>query len=69
MAPSSRIQLRKGQLHQYVEENRIGMNPLSTGQYPLEDIINGMRESSRVMGSRFELPAIGLVVEKGRRRK
>ena len=60
---------KQGQLHQYVEENRIGMNSLSAGQYPLEDIINGMRESSRVMGSRFELPTIGLVIEKGRRRK
>ena len=59
----------QGQLRQYVEENRIGMNPLSAGQYPLEDIISGMRESSRVMGSRFKLPRIGVVVEKGRRRK
>ena len=59
----------QGQLRQYVEENRIGMNPLSAGQYPLKDIISRMRESSRVMGSKFELPGIGLVVEKGHRRK
>lgn len=55
-----------GHMRRYVEENRIGLNPLRPGDYHVKDIINGMRESSMNMGSRYRLPGIGVVIEGGR---
>ncbi len=53
----------------YVEENRIGLNPLGVGDYKVDSLIDRMKESSKVMGSRYELPGIGIVIERGQRRK
>ena len=56
-------------LLEYVNDNRIGLNPLDRNDYYLQKIMEGMRDSAEVMGSRFQLPEIGLVIEKCRHRK
>ena len=53
-----------GGLQQYVEDNRIGLNPLDRHSYYLQRIMDAMKESAEVTGSRFELPGIGVVIEK-----
>jgi hypothetical protein len=58
-----------GQLRQYVEENRIGLNPLGANDYRFKEIVEGLRLSAKVMGCRYELPGVGLVIEPPRRRK
>jgi len=59
----------EGGLLQYVNENRIGANPLDRDDYSVRQILEGMTESAQVMGARFDLPGLGLVVERRRRRK
>ena len=56
-------------LLQYVNDNRIGANPMSRNDFFLKEIMEGMREFAEVMGSQFELPGIGLTIEQRRRRK
>lgn len=58
-----------GQMQAYVEGNRIGLNALRAGDYNVDKLIDGMRESSKIMGSRYELPGIGVVIERGRTRQ
>jgi hypothetical protein len=58
-----------GQLREYVVENRIGFDPLDANDYDLKEIVEGMKMSSKVMGCRYELPGIDLVIEPPRRRK
>lgn len=58
-----------GQLQRYVEDKQIGRNPLQAEDYNVDKLIDGMRESSKIMGSRYELPGIGVVIEPGRTRK
>lgn len=55
-----------GELRRYVEANRIGVNPSSVGDLAVDDLIARMRESSKNMGTRFNLPGLGMVVEGGR---
>jgi len=52
-----------GQMQKYVQDNRIGLNPLRAGDEDVNNIIEGMLESFRVMESRYELPGIGVVIE------
>ena len=59
----------EGGFLEYVNENRIGLNPLDHDDYYLQKIMEGMRDSAKVMGSRFQLPGIGLVIERRRCRK
>ena len=59
----------EGGFLEYVNKNRIGLNPLDRNDYYLQKIMEGMRDSAEVMGSRFQLPGIGLVIERHRRRK
>ena len=59
----------EGGLLEYVNENRIGLNPLDCNDYYLQKIMEGMRDFAEVMGSRFQLPGIGLVIERCRCRK
>jgi len=54
-----------GQMQKFVQDNRIGLNPLRAGDEDVDIVIEGMVESSRVMGSRYELPGIGVVIERG----
>ena len=58
-----------GGFQQYVEDNQIGLNPLDRHSCYLQRIMDAMKESAEVTGSRFELPGIGVVIEKRRHRK
>ena len=60
-------QCQTGQLRQYVNDNRIGINPLNADDYDMRRIVEGMIESAHVMGFKYELRGIGLVVEPTRR--
>jgi NLI interacting factor-like phosphatase len=55
---------RNGELLQYVDGNRIGNKPLGRDDYQAKHIVEAMRVSMEVMGARFELPGIGLVIER-----
>jgi NLI interacting factor-like phosphatase len=59
----------QGELLEYVDDNRLGNKPLGCDDHHAKQIIEGMRESMEVMGTRFELPGIGLVIERPPRRK
>ena len=60
-------QCQTGQLRQYVNDNRIGINPLNADDYDMRRIVEEMTESAHVMGFKYELRGIGLVVEPTRR--
>ena len=51
------------QLWEYVEVNRIGLNPISTSSNRADDLLSGMKESAMSFGSRYVLPGMNLVIE------
>ena len=51
-----------GDMRRYVEDNRIGMNPLSSSDSTMKKIVEAMRESGKVMGACYKLLGIGLVL-------
>ena len=63
------LDCQAGHLQRYVEDNQICLNPLRAGDHNVDRLIDGMAQSSRIMGSRFRLPGMGLVIEQGRVRK
>ena len=64
-----RLESQAGHLQRYVEDNRIGLDPLRPGDGNANKLIDAMLESSQIMGSRFTLPGMGIVIENGRVRK
>ena len=47
-----------GHLRQYVNDNRIGVNPLNADDYDMRQIVDRMTESAQVMGFKYELHGI-----------
>ena len=56
---------KPGKLQRYVEVNRIGVDPSRAGDYKVDRVIDGMRESPKNMGCRFTLRRMGMVIERG----
>jgi hypothetical protein len=56
-------------MQRYNENNYMGLNPFQAGSYNVDKLIDRMRESSKIMGSRYELLRIAIVIEWGCRRK
>jgi hypothetical protein len=57
-----------GQLRAYVDAHRIGLPPLDASDYTMKDVMEAMRKSADNVGSTFELPGIGVVIEPRHRR-
>ena len=63
------LNCRNGELRDYVQKNRFGVNPFTARDLSMRQIEDAMRVSNKALGARYELPGIGLVIGRGRRRK
>ncbi len=57
-----------GGLRDYVNKNRIGQSPVSMSSYKADLLVNGFKESAQIMGARYVLRGLDLVIEPERRR-
>ena len=53
----------QGHLREYVDAKRIGIDPVTSSNPLLPDILKGMKESAAVLGSRFEVPGMNIVID------
>ena len=58
-----------GCLREYVNANQIGVSPVTATSYREMELLDGLKESAKNMGSKFFLPGLDLAIEPEKCRK